>query len=40
MSWEGGRGNIFQAVEKGVDWCVPRSLSEEEVLGKVSGWVR
>ena len=32
-------GRIFEAVKEVVDWCGPRSLWEEEVLGEVSGWL-
>ena len=35
----GGKGRIFEAIEEGVEWCGPRSIWEEEVLGEVSVWV-
>ena len=35
--WWGGKGSIFEAVKEGVDWCGPRNLWKEEVIGVFSG---
>ena len=34
------REEFSRRIYKGVDWCGPRSLWEEEVIGDFSGWVK